>query len=287
LFEQTAPHLEPIMLDSLPSCLRREVNCFIYRDAISKIALFQGSCDLSGLPEGTTPRWFVAWAMRLLEPQAAAKGDDILRAENNGTAHEVFFVVQGECEAYSTRQLTDRDSDSGDSIEALAETRSPNRSPLPIPVQPVVVPSPTRSPTRTTDPEIASVNAVSNEVEKIPSSSHKRPTVLMVFGPGCTFGLERHLDRRLRYKVRCCLESNCFLYVLSQTAVSEVALKFPDMAYAVRVAAISATLRQMKARVQDYNMARRRRQRDPGSPVRPAGPPVNLMPLVPTEPPPP
>lgn len=289
LYQQRAPHLEPHLLASLAGPLRKEVTVFISRHAISKICLFVGARP-SDLPDQLLPRWFVAWAMRLLEPQTAANGQDILNADDQAAVHEIFFVYEGYCEAYlHTPRCIDRARSLH--LESIEISSIDQQDDAQVPSARLSEGTQHRR-ERAKSPETlgsgrggsdASANSdIGGAAPRASSTSSTAPRALMVFGPGSMFGPEYHLDRRLRFSVRCGKKVTCLLYVLRQSAIVEVAHTVPEMASAVRSAVTSALIRQMKLRSSDYDWIRQRPERVRGSGSSYAEPPAAMKPVLPT-----
>jgi CRP-like cAMP-binding protein len=289
LYQQRAPHLEPHLLASLSGPLRKEVTVFINRHAISKICLFVGAGP-SDQPEQQQPRWFVAWAMRLLEPQTAAKGQEILNADEQAAVHEIFFVYEGYCEAYiHTPLCIDRSRNLN--LESVEVSSADRQEDAPGPVARLSEGTQHRrerqggakSPeTLGSGLEASDASANSDVAGAVSRTSSTGSIALMVFGPGCMFGLEHHLDKRLRYSVRCSKTMTCLLYVLRQSAIVELAQTVPEMASVLRSAATSALIRQMKVKSSDYDWLRRRPEFGRGSDVSVAEPPAAMKPVLPT-----
>lgn len=88
--EMTPRQEESRLLAKLPPALRKEVIKYIHRHVISSIPLFRKQL----------PDWFVAAAVRLLEPQAFCAGEVIISEMQAGPRQDVFFVHGGHCESY-------------------------------------------------------------------------------------------------------------------------------------------------------------------------------------------
>jgi len=124
-YQEKSPYSEDVILADLSPCIRKQVALHVHSEAIERLGLFQGA-ELRGLIDGPLPAWFTALVMRMLEPQVVAAGEDILscastsmhsketkqefeqsrenaQRRDDAQAHELFFVLSGECEAYIPR----------------------------------------------------------------------------------------------------------------------------------------------------------------------------------------
>ncbi|CAK0788465.1 unnamed protein product, partial [Prorocentrum cordatum] len=219
LYQQRAPHLEPHLLASLSGPLRREVTVLINRHAISKICLFgAGSSDT---PDQQLPRWFVAWAMRLLEPQTAAKGHDILIADEQAAPHEIFFVYEGYCEAYLQAPRCNRARNLPVDVLEISSADGTEDTPGSAARHSGGAHHRREQQGGAKSPETAGssredAGAHADAGGAAPRASLSSSTTLMVLGPGCMFGLEHQLDKSLHYSVRCGRDRGDLLVVRAQ-----------------------------------------------------------------------
>jgi len=231
LYQQRSPYNEQSILSELPIRLRKQAIKHIQREAISRLGLFAGP-TLSGLAGGPYPDWFVTWTMRILEPQAVSAGEIITCAEDSAVVSELFFVYEGECEAFFPKIQRQKSSlnigghsDTGGSMDSSDEKNAASAS--------------------TTPSSSASISG--------------RPRTLLVFTPGTMFGLE-HMTKRAatRYSFRCSRAAPCSLYCLRQSTLAEVQASVPEMVTVLRRAIAHLMIAQTQLRLPQRNLEIRR-----------------------------
>eukprot|EP00930_Biecheleria_cincta_P043154 TRINITY_DN2966_c0_g2_i1.p1 TRINITY_DN2966_c0_g2~~TRINITY_DN2966_c0_g2_i1.p1 ORF type:complete len:1445 (-),score=322.48 TRINITY_DN2966_c0_g2_i1:97-4368(-) len=229
-YQERSPYNEQNLFMELPNRLRKQVTKHVYREALQRIGLFVGP-TMKGLETGPLPDWFASWVMRILEPQAVSMGEIVVNAEDSSIVGEVFFVYDGECEAFLQRSANRKKepdkgahSDTGGSMDSIDEA----------------------TPT----------------VGNTTSSSGKTKT-LMIFSPGTVFGLE-HMGSGTsqRYSVRCSKYGHCLLYVLRQSMLAEVQASCPEMVKALQKAIANLIFLQTKLRVPQKNLELRRQNQN-------------------------
>eukprot|EP00441_Pelagodinium_beii_P046607 CAMPEP_0197622410 /NCGR_PEP_ID=MMETSP1338-20131121/2738_1 /TAXON_ID=43686 ORGANISM="Pelagodinium beii, Strain RCC1491" /NCGR_SAMPLE_ID=MMETSP1338 /ASSEMBLY_ACC=CAM_ASM_000754 /LENGTH=1330 /DNA_ID=CAMNT_0043192143 /DNA_START=124 /DNA_END=4116 /DNA_ORIENTATION=- len=226
LYQERSPYHEHGLILELPNFVRKEVQKYIYDNRIKRIGLFVGP-SMKGLDTGHLPDWFICWAMRLLEPQAMSPGEIIVNAEDASFVQEIFFVCDGECEAYVQKRIVPAFSGSqGGHSDTGGST------------------------------DLHDEGAVAQDtlVTKSPGSGVKIKT-MMVFSPGCFFGLEHLAMQHEMYSARCSKSGPAFLYTLRQSTLVEVQ---PDMVKAIQMAILSLTTQQVKSRIPQKNLEARR-----------------------------
>jgi len=241
VYQERTPYDEGAMLMELPQSLRKQVLLYIHREAIAKVGLFSGP-SLTGLHGGPLPAWFVAWTMQMLEPQMICGGEDIIHEvdihEANAQIREIFFVCDGECEAYVRAQKAKRNkeerghSDTGGSGDDGKPSGSRSNAWA----------------------ETTASSSTSSSTAK-----RGRNKILMVFTRGCMFGMQHLLPSGRRYLVRASPGMPCFLQVLRQAAIAEVAFTVPEMAIVLRSAVSSALIQQMKFAIPERNLEQRQK----------------------------
>lgn len=223
-YEERSPFNETALMMELPNWLRKKVALHIHREAIAKLGIFAGP-QQKGL-ENPLPEWFECWAMRILEPQAVCPGEIIINAEESSPVQELFLVLTGECEAFYHRNMwrqrqTGGHSDTGGSADNPDEVPAQSTSTL----------------------------------------SGAKAKTLMVFSPGCMFGLEHLTLQSQRHSVRCSKSGPCLLYVLRQSTMAEVQVSSPEMVKALQKAITNLMVLQTKLRVPQKNLELRRTAR--------------------------
>eukprot|EP00747_Dinoflagellata_sp_TGD_P046388 gnl/TRDRNA2_/TRDRNA2_144413_c0_seq1.p1 gnl/TRDRNA2_/TRDRNA2_144413_c0~~gnl/TRDRNA2_/TRDRNA2_144413_c0_seq1.p1 ORF type:complete len:548 (-),score=87.22 gnl/TRDRNA2_/TRDRNA2_144413_c0_seq1:39-1655(-) len=239
-YESRSPYNEAELLHECPANLRKKLLLHIHRDAIANIGFFAGA-SRAGLPDGSLPDWFVSFVLQLLEPQVGMAGEDILVVDLALSApyawhiDEVFFVTEGECEAYINTSAR-RSSASG---IAAAENQSALHSEYSFDLS---------------GPPPSLLSKISSSMTGRPlisptGSSTRKPKVSMIFTPGSMFGLEHMVESRHRYNVRCRESGHCLLFVLKQLVVLEATVAMPEMRQTIRHALSSAFAAQTLERV--------------------------------------
>eukprot|EP00747_Dinoflagellata_sp_TGD_P064684 gnl/TRDRNA2_/TRDRNA2_154010_c0_seq2.p1 gnl/TRDRNA2_/TRDRNA2_154010_c0~~gnl/TRDRNA2_/TRDRNA2_154010_c0_seq2.p1 ORF type:complete len:272 (+),score=41.41 gnl/TRDRNA2_/TRDRNA2_154010_c0_seq2:91-816(+) len=212
-------------------------------------------------------------------------GEDILVADpvRNGSddpqVNEVFFVCDGECQAYVNTAASNKTSACLDH-EALASDRKihvsschasgSSSSEWSDVTESIETGTAVRS--STADCFRSGVENVTGRVatlndqtqEDLPLSRRWDLTarrtvsfgtkesygeVVMLFAPGSVFGVEHLVHGRTRYNVRCSFDNNCRLYVLAQSVVAEAASAIPEIAETLQMA-ISKTIASQMIRTQ-------------------------------------
>eukprot|EP00931_Biecheleriopsis_adriatica_P055558 TRINITY_DN32880_c0_g2_i1.p1 TRINITY_DN32880_c0_g2~~TRINITY_DN32880_c0_g2_i1.p1 ORF type:complete len:1355 (-),score=283.65 TRINITY_DN32880_c0_g2_i1:72-4136(-) len=231
-YQERSPYNEQALLLELPSWLRKRVAKHLFREAMSRIGLFVGP-QMRGLESGPMPDWFVTWCMRILEPQAVSTGEIVVNADDSSVVSELFFVYDGECEAFYQRSIWRQrstpagkqggTSDTGGSIDLADEAATQDRT---------------------------------------TSNNSVKTKTLMVFSPGCIFGLEHMASNSQRYSVRCSKAGPCLLYVLRQSIMAEVQFTCPEMVKALQKAITYLMVNQTKFRVPQKNLELRRASKE-------------------------
>jgi len=226
LYQERSPYNEQSLMLELPNHLRKEVSKNIYETAISRIGLFVGPA-MNGLDVGLLSDWFISWAMRMMEPQAVSPGEVIVNAEETTVVQEVFFVYDGECEAYYQRRVgpafqgSPGTSDTGGSTDLYDEASTVHE----------------------------------NGPAKQAASSGVKIKTIMVFSPGCVFGLDHMAKQQEMYSVRCSKSGPAFLYALRQSTLAEAPL---EMVKATQKAIINVMAQQTKSRIPQKNLEARK-----------------------------
>mmetsp|Transcript_49674 Transcript_49674/g.115952 ORF Transcript_49674/g.115952 Transcript_49674/m.115952 type:complete len:1327 (-) Transcript_49674:54-4034(-) len=223
-YQERSPFNEQALMLELPNWLRKQVSAYVHREAISRIGLFAGP-QQSGLEGGPLPDWFISWTMRILEPQAACAGELVINAEESSAVQELFFVFDGECEAFYYGNLW-RQRQNGGNPDTGGSADNPDLS------------------------EVPAQAANSNAGVKVKT--------LLVFSPGCMFGLEHVASQNQRHSVRCSKAGPCLLYVLRQSTMVEVQASSPEMVKALQKAIANLMITQTKLRVPQKNLDLRR-----------------------------
>lgn len=233
-YQERSPYNELVILENLPCPLRKQVVLHMHRNVLAQIGLFAG-VEQRGLPHGPWPDWFVAWAIRILQPQVVTAGEVVLSAEDSTATQEIFFVCEGECDA-------EEEASGASTALATAAARHPDTGgigdggPLPFPLE---------------------------------LDHGEPPRTVMVFTPGCLFGLETTFYKG-GLSVRCSEFGPSSLYVLRQAAVSELGTCVPEMATALRAAVTHVLVQQVQSGLPFRNLAKRQEafaaQPDDGSP---------------------
>lgn len=222
-YQERSPFNETTLMMDLPNWLRKKVSAHIHREAISRIGLFAGP-QQTGLESGPLPDWFISWAMRILEPQAVCAGELVINAEESSVVQELFFVFDGECEAFYQRSVW-RQRPNGGHSDTGGSADNPDLSEV----------------------QTQAANMAGVKVK-----------TLLVFSPGCMFGLEHIMSQNQRHSVRCSKAGPCLLYVLRQSTLTEVQFSSPEMVRALQKAIANLMVTQTKLRVPQKNLDLRR-----------------------------
>ncbi|CAJ1380899.1 unnamed protein product [Effrenium voratum] len=221
-YEERSPFNENALMMELPNWLRKKVSKHIHREALARLGVFAGP-QQKGLEGGPLPDWFTCWAMRILEPQAVCAGELVINAEENSLVQELFLVFDGECEAFCHRNMWRPAPPGGHSDTGGSADIPPD--------------------------EATATNT---------GSSGGKVKTLMVFSPGCMFGLEHLAQQSQRHSVRCSKAGPCLLYVLRATTMAEVQVSSPEMVKALQKAIANLMVVQTKLRVPQKNLELRR-----------------------------
>lgn len=224
-YEERSPFNETALMMELPTWLRKKVAVHVHREAIAKLGIFAGP-QQKGL-ENPLPDWFKCWAMRILEPQAVCPGEVIINAEESSPVQELFLVLEGECEAFYHRSMW-RQRQTGGHSDTGGSADNP-------------------------DMEVAAQSAS--------TLSGTKAKTLLVFSPGCMFGLEHLTFQSQRHSVRCSKSGPCLLYVLRQSTMAEVQVSSPEMVKALQKAITNLMILQTRLRVPQKNLELRRTAR--------------------------
>lgn len=224
-YEERSPFNETALMMELPTWLRKKVAVHVHREAIAKLGIFAGP-QQKGL-ENPLPDWFKCWAMRILEPQAVCPGEVIINAEESSPVQELFLVLEGECEAFYHRSMW-RQRQTGGHSDTGGSADNP-------------------------DMEVAA--------QSTSTLSGTKAKTLLVFSPGCMFGLEHLTFQSQRHSVRCSKPGPCFLYVLRQSTMAEVQVSSPEMVKALQKAITNLMILQTRLRVPQKNLELRRTAR--------------------------
>lgn len=224
-YEERSPFNETALMMELPTWLRKKVAVHVHREAIAKLGIFAGP-QQKGL-ENPLPDWFKCWAMRILEPQAVCPGEVIINAEESSPVQELFLVFEGECEAFYHRSMW-RQRQTGGHSDTGGSADNP-------------------------DMEVAA--------QSTSTLSGTKAKTLLVFSPGCMFGLEHLTFQSQRHSVRCSKSGPCLLYVLRQSTMAEVQVSSPEMVKALQKAITNLMILQTRLRVPQKNLELRRTAR--------------------------
>lgn len=218
-YKERSPFNETALMMDLPNWIRKKVARHIHREAISKLGIFVGP-QQKGLESGPLPEWFISWALRILEPQAVCPGEIVINAEESSLVQELFLVFEGECEAFYHRNMW-RQRQTGGHSDTGGSADNPD----------IEVPAQSTS-----------------------TLSGAKPKTLLVYSPGCMFGLEHLASQNQRHSVRCSKSGACLLYVLRQSTMAEVQVSNPEMVKALQKAITNLMVSQMKLRVPQKNL---------------------------------
>ncbi|CAK0847427.1 unnamed protein product [Prorocentrum cordatum] len=203
--EMTPRQEESRLLAKLPPALRKEVIKYIHRHVISSIPLFRKQL----------PDWFVAAAVRLLEPQAFCAGEVIVSEFQAGPRQDVFFVHGGHCESYCTSSASHRASHRPGTVRRRGSALMKAEGPC--------------------------VCGAGCEGE-CPGR------LLDVYPPGSAFGYEFILQEssfspfidHKKMMVRCSQAAPCFLYALRHCTLTDINRNYPEFGQVVQEAAPGA-----------------------------------------------
>lgn len=277
-YQHRPPLKEASLLSQLPGAIRKQAMLHIHRHSIARIGLFVG-VTLKGLPHGPLPDWFVAWTMMLLEPQAIAAGEDILFVGKEAPQglQEVHFVYQGRCEAYEIHEgdasypglrsapsalptnpaspsnatcssVAAASADTGGSCDEplSAERAAPAHSEPHSEAATRVAAATSAATAHPSSMSVAITTAATASAATAADSSR-----LAVFGPGYLFGLSCLFHPGgSSYRVCSSQADACFIFVLRQATIDELAISAPEMARALRIAVTDAFVLQV-SRTQD------------------------------------
>jgi len=218
--EMTPRQEESRLLAKLPPALRKEVIKYIHRHVISSIPLFRKQL----------PDWFVAAAVRLLEPQAFCAGEVIVSEFQAGPRQDVFFVHGGHCESYCTSSASHRASHRPGTVRRRGSALMKAEGPC--------------------------VCGAGCEGE-CPGR------LLDVYPPGSAFGYEFILQEssfspfidHKKMMVRCSQAAPCFLYALRHCTLTDINRNYPEFGQVVQEVLGDTILREGRR----WHQARKRR----------------------------
>lgn len=285
-FEEKSPFAEAEILDELPNSLRKAAILHMHQDVIEKICL---------LSPATQPDWFIASVVRLLEPQAYVPEEAIIKPAN--PQREIFFVYDGLCEEWmipsssssptptvskapspepgeplvscdpsSVMRALEAPAQSCESDKEVVQREDPPSPEAPSAqkvesstnVMPGVVPNAAEEPEAPLrDPPImpAPLKAFDND------ATEEWGQVRHVYNSGCVFGVDSLLDNKNKYLVTCSDKGPCFLYVLKDVVLANVAAWQPELVAALQKALAEAAheqtisgrpMRNAERRILDY-----------------------------------
>merc|ERR1712137_475599 len=267
-YNSKSPYSEDHLLSDIGAPLRKKIIAIIHRDVVKNLDFFQ-----CGSIRGGHPHWFVCWIVRLLDPQVASPGDDIVLIEGhfseNNKVREIYFVSEGECIGYLflSKEMLGGHSDTGGSSDhdALSPTPTPcNSSKEQDSVsgegsnqelqhthqgtddgtRPAEEFEGGRKPSadESTDARQARQRFGVPRMQRFDKSQRE-----FTFTPGCMFGVEYIVQGRCWYNVRCSNAGPCFLYVLRHAAITDVfKASVPELSVPLRNAISAALLNQMR-----------------------------------------
>merc|ERR1712137_962803 len=123
-YNSKSPYSEDHLLSDIGAPLRKKIIAIIHRDVAKNLDFFQ-----CGSIRGGHPHWFVCWIVRLLDPQVASPGDDIVLIEGHlsqdNKVREIYFVSEGECIGYLFLSKETGYSDTGGSSDHDALSATP------------------------------------------------------------------------------------------------------------------------------------------------------------------
>lgn len=263
-YQEKSPFAESEFLEDLPGNLRKAVTLHIHQEVIEKICLFS---------PGRQPDWFIAAAVRLLEPQVYVAEEVIIKPTR--PQQEIFFVHDGICEAYmvlgssaSATPLAGRsksaspeptgtvaDNPNAVNVEGNNQVESPKDIPKPREQQ---------------EPQAPALKQLESPM-KMPGSNINDGLVLEewgpvqhVYNPGCVFGVEALLDHKHRHLVCCSDRGPCFLYVLKDQVLADVQSSQPGLLVALQRALAEAVHEQVASGRTVRNAERKLSKEVPG-----------------------
>lgn len=232
VYQERSPFSESDLLFDLPNSLRKAVILHVHQEVIPLVGLFA--------PQH--PPWFVASAVRLLEPQAFMRGEGICRPDI--PCREAFFVVEGACEGYECPARGPLIvSDATDLTPKLPPDDTVRDAPPPAELSKTFPPRPPGSPQRLSDL----------------FEDNGRALMQYEWNAGCVFGTEGLMDPDRRFLVRCCATSPCLCYVLKESTINDVVAGQPEFNAALQDALAELVCQQTLNRRPIVNAERRRR----------------------------
>eukprot|EP00930_Biecheleria_cincta_P043155 TRINITY_DN2966_c0_g3_i1.p1 TRINITY_DN2966_c0_g3~~TRINITY_DN2966_c0_g3_i1.p1 ORF type:complete len:1469 (-),score=229.68 TRINITY_DN2966_c0_g3_i1:41-4447(-) len=209
-YQENSPyHYEAELLQKMPPPLRKEVILHIHKHVITGISLF----------ERPLPNWLHATLVRMLEPQAYSPGELILHPKEARMPQDIYFVYEGECEAY-----------------------------LHTPGSSVTVAHPSR---------ISRTENQRDGGSRVSQAPSEKEEPLEVYGPGSLVGIEQLLGEEalqafgvpVQFCVRASLAGSCWTFSLRVVVLVDAARANPHMGSMLKEIMSETIIQEGKRRI--------------------------------------